>query len=135
MLTPRLIVPVGALVFVAAIAAITVTESTTPDDPSLLPDRPVATRPAPSALDEALARCAELGEAGGRDLACLKAWSQNRRRFLGAKIQWPDDPTADDHAIAPKTNHIPQSPAGPITGLSSVPPAADADAAPRSEAR
>jgi len=135
MLTPRMLLPIGALVFVAGIAAIAVTEQPAPDLPSLHLVHPAATRPAPSPLDETLARCAELGEAGGRDLTCLKAWSQNRRRFLGAKIQWPDDPTGEDHPIAPKANDTPRNPSGPVTGLSSVPPAPGMNVSPRSEAR
>lgn len=34
-------------------------------------------------LDTELSRCSRLGEAGSRDTSCLKAWAENRRRFLG----------------------------------------------------
>ncbi|AGB43411.1 hypothetical protein Mesau_00928 [Mesorhizobium australicum WSM2073] len=37
-----------------------------------------------------LIRCRELGEAGTRDPACLRAWAENRRRFLA-----PAPPTID----------------------------------------
>ena len=30
-----------------------------------------------------LARCQILGEAGAHDAGCLRAWAENRRRFLG----------------------------------------------------
>jgi conjugative transfer region protein TrbK len=39
--------------------------------------------PTPDPLDAELARCSGIGEAGSRDPACLKAWAENRRRFLG----------------------------------------------------
>lgn len=44
--------------------------------------RPSST-PRPDPLDAELARCSGIGEAGSRDPACLKAWVENRRRFLG----------------------------------------------------
>lgn len=34
-------------------------------------------------LDEQLTRCSLAGEVGARDPQCLKAWADNRRRFLG----------------------------------------------------
>ncbi|MFP1132596.1 putative entry exclusion protein TrbK-alt [Asticcacaulis sp. W401b] len=39
--------------------------------------------PRPDPLDGELARCSGIGESGSRDPACLKAWAENRRRFLG----------------------------------------------------
>ncbi|MER8942820.1 putative entry exclusion protein TrbK-alt [Mesorhizobium sp. M0915] len=33
-------------------------------------------------LRDDLIRCQELGEAGARDPKCLRAWAENRRRFL-----------------------------------------------------
>jgi conjugative transfer region protein TrbK len=41
------------------------------------------------ALDEQLTRCSLAGEVGAEDPQCLKAWAQNRRRFLG------EDPSHD----------------------------------------
>lgn len=32
-----------------------------------------------------LTRCQALGEAGARDAACLAAWAESRRRFLGGR--------------------------------------------------
>ena len=48
-------------------------------------DAPSAPVVVPSAdpLVAEMRRCQALGEAGGRDPACLAAWAENRRRFLG----------------------------------------------------
>lgn len=35
------------------------------------------------ALDEQLTRCSLAGEVGAQDPQCLKAWADNRHRFLG----------------------------------------------------
>lgn len=43
---------------------------------------PKLTIPKQDPLDAELARCSQLGEAGLRDPYCLKAWAENRRRFL-----------------------------------------------------
>ena len=51
---------------------------------------PSATRPDP--LDAELARCGGIGEVGNRDPACLKAWAENRRRFLGQPASSASDP-------------------------------------------
>lgn len=50
------------------------------------PPAPVATAPTTSAVDPAraeLERCQGLGESGAREPACLRAWADQRRRFLG----------------------------------------------------
>lgn len=47
---------------------------------------PLAAAPAGKVADPArldLERCQGLGEAGAREPACLKAWADQRRRFLG----------------------------------------------------
>ncbi|MES2897449.1 MAG: putative entry exclusion protein TrbK-alt [Pseudomonadota bacterium] len=49
-----------------------------PPAPVVAPSYPLA---GPRAAE--LARCQGLGEAGARDTACLAAWAQSRRRFLG----------------------------------------------------
>ena len=44
-----------------------------------------ASRPTGAGFDPfraELIRCQQLGEAGARDPACLRAWAENRRRFL-----------------------------------------------------
>lgn len=47
---------------------------------------PVATAPVTNTADPAraeLERCQGLGETGAREPACLRAWADQRRRFLG----------------------------------------------------
>ena len=74
---------IGAIVFVAVAITATAIEMNRKDD------RPIdfATRVRPVASQDPLAaellRCSEIGEAGPRDPACLIAWAENRRRFLG----------------------------------------------------
>ena len=52
-------------------------------------DRPFDAAPAPVVAPSAdplvaeMRHCQALGEAGGHDPACLAAWAENRRRFLG----------------------------------------------------
>lgn len=50
-----------------------------------LASSPPAPRPAKAAdpLNAELLRCQALGEAGAGDPACLEAWAESRRRFLG----------------------------------------------------
>lgn len=38
----------------------------------------------PDPLRETLRRCRQLGEAATRDVECLAAWDENRRRFLSS---------------------------------------------------
>ena len=60
--------------------------------------QPVTTR---DPLRAELARCGAMGEAGGRDPACLHAWAENRRRFLGQPE--PATSTAPTVSDAPAT--------------------------------
>ncbi len=74
---------IGAIVFVAVAITATAIEMNRKDD------RPIdfAPRGRPVATEDPLAaellRCSEIGEAGTRDPGCLRAWAENRRRFLG----------------------------------------------------
>lgn len=74
---------IGTVVFVAVAITATAIEmnrhEVAPDNVATQA-RPVTER---NPLDTELARCSEIGEAGARDPSCLKAWADNRRRFLG----------------------------------------------------
>ena len=73
---------VGAIVFVALAITATAIEMNRKDvspDALATQGRPVA---APNPLAAELLRCSGIGEASTRDPACLKAWAENRRRFL-----------------------------------------------------
>ncbi len=52
-------------------------------------------------LQARLLQCQQAGEAGGSDPACLAAWAENRRRFLGLGRARPAEPTP---AAAPAAN-------------------------------
>lgn len=74
---------IGAIVFVAVAITATAIEMNRKD---VRPEA-FATQGHPVASQDPLAaellRCSEIGEAGTRDPACLRAWAENRRRFLG----------------------------------------------------
>jgi len=74
---------IGAIAFVAFAIVAAVIDINRPDDRQgdvAMPGPAVIGR---DPLDAELARCSGLGEAGPRDPSCLKAWAENRRRFLG----------------------------------------------------
>lgn len=74
---------IGAVIFVALAITATAIEMNRPAD---RPDDPVTVAQPITARDPLraeLTRCGGMGEAGGRDPSCLRAWAENRRRFLG----------------------------------------------------
>lgn len=77
------------------VAAIEINRPNDRQDGFAAETRPVRKR---DPLDTELSRCSSLGEAGSRDASCLKAWAENRRRFLGQT-----DPAASPAADAPTT--------------------------------
>ncbi|MBB3871230.1 putative entry exclusion protein TrbK-alt [Brevundimonas mediterranea] len=74
----------AAVVFVAFALTATAIELTRQDDAP--PPRSVVTPPAEAAVADPLRvdliRCQALGEAATSDPACMRAWAENRRRFL-----------------------------------------------------
>ncbi|MBI0530279.1 putative entry exclusion protein TrbK-alt [Sphingomonas sp. TX0522] len=79
----KLLARIGAVVFVAIAITMTVIEMSrsrqAPADQSRLAE---ATAPTDDPLRVELRRCQLLGAAGGSDTDCLRAWAENRRRFL-----------------------------------------------------
>ena len=76
----KMLARLGALVFVAvAILATAVEFGRKEVEPSPLPSASIGE---PDPLRVELVRCQMLGEAGIRDTACLRAWAENRRRFM-----------------------------------------------------
>lgn len=102
----KMLARLGAVVFVGTAITITAIERTrTPDAPEVrVPDRDNI-RPA-DPLRATLRHCRDLGEAATRNPACLKAWAENRDRFLGQ--------------LSAGTS-VPQAPPGPTTLLPNVP--------------
>lgn len=80
----KMLARLGALVFVAvAILATAVEFGRKEVEPSPLPS---ASSGEPDPLRAELVRCQMLGEAGIRDTACLRAWAENRRRFMAPRL-------------------------------------------------
>lgn len=90
----------GAIVFVAVAATATAIEMTrkekAPIDRSIYPAGHESADP----LRAELIRCTEIGEAGPRDPSCLRAWAENRRRFLA-----PGARPAERLPDAPQSSH------------------------------
>jgi len=86
----KMLARLGALVFIAIAITATAIEMNRNEGPveSWGPSQPNMALSDP--LRDELFRCQALGEAGPRDPACLRAWADNRRRFLG-----PETPPAE----------------------------------------
>ena len=78
----KMLVRLGAVVFVAIALTVTAIDMARKDEPSAPPPAP-AFQPPADPLRETLRRCQQLGESAARDAACLTAWAENRDRFLG----------------------------------------------------
>jgi conjugative transfer region protein TrbK len=79
----KMLARLGAVVFVAVAVTATAIEMSRNEEPaeSWASSRSNTTPSDP--LRDELFRCQSLGEAGPRDPACLRAWAENRNRFLG----------------------------------------------------
>jgi conjugative transfer region protein TrbK len=86
----KMLARLGAVVFVGVAVTATALELTREDDRSAIPSIGQSEAVIADPLRGELIRCRELGEAGTRDPACLRAWAENRRRFLA-----PAPPTID----------------------------------------
>ncbi|TPW28125.1 putative entry exclusion protein TrbK-alt [Pararhizobium mangrovi] len=81
----KVLARIGAAAFVGLAATVTAIEMTKRD--AAPPSPPVLTDHAPAPVDpmhRLLVRCQRLGAEATRDPVCLKAWADNRRRFLGS---------------------------------------------------
>ena len=99
----KMLARLGAVVFVAIAVTATAIEMSRNEEPA---ESWASSRPntAPSdPLRAELFRCQALGEAGPRDPACLRAWAENRNRFLA--------PGARPAEHLPKAAPAPHSPA------------------------
>jgi conjugative transfer region protein TrbK len=104
---------IGAVVFVAVAITATAIEMNRKDassDVFVRPSRPVAIR---DPLDGELLRCSQIGEAGSRDPACLKAWAESRRRFLGQSAPAPSAAQSAPATLFP-TEPAPANQASPV---------------------
>ena len=117
----KMLARLGAVVFVAvAITATAIEMSRKEEAPDAWPSGR-ATEAQVDPLRDELIRCQALGEAGPRDTACLRAWAENRTRFLvpGARPaeRLPEPPPAPrDNPAAPidRTDQPALGPSAPI---------------------
>lgn len=105
----KLFARIGAVIFVAV--AITMTAIELSRSPEAGRDEARVVRPAAASADPLMAelqRCQMLGQAGATDPNCLRAWGENRRRFLSsgarpaARIADGDSPSTS--RASPKEN-------------------------------
>ncbi|TPI12187.1 hypothetical protein FJW06_17450 [Mesorhizobium sp. B4-1-3] len=89
---------VGAIAFIAVAITATAIEMNREDASADAPATQGRPATAPDPLAAELLRCSEIGEAGTRDPNCLKAWAENRRRFLGRPA-----PVSSPSPVAPTT--------------------------------
>ncbi|AUW57843.1 conjugal transfer protein TrbK [Sphingobium sp. SCG-1] len=117
----KMLARLGAVVFVAvAITATAIEMNRKEEAPEAWPSARTNQVQADPLRDE-LIRCQLLGEAGPRDPACLRAWAENRNRFLapGARPaeRLPDMPPAPQVNVTPQPGRTDQpnfEPAEPI---------------------
>jgi len=82
MMDGKLLARLGTVVFVAVAITATAIEMTRKEEtPEVWPSGRTTETQTDPLLDE-LIRCQSLGGAGPRDPACLRAWAENRNRFL-----------------------------------------------------
>lgn len=79
----KLFARIGAVIFIAIAITMTAIEMSRAPDP--VRDEPAAVADTSVTADPLLIelrRCQSLGASGARDSDCLRAWAENRRRFL-----------------------------------------------------
>lgn len=79
----KLLARIGAVIFVAIAITMTAIEMSRSPEPAREVSATVADTPAsvdPLLIE--LRRCQSIGQAGASDPGCLRAWAENRRRFL-----------------------------------------------------
>lgn len=78
----KILARLGAIVFVALAITATVIDMTRKEPGPIDMSVPPAVVPTTDPLRAELIHCQLLGEAAEHDPACLRAWAENRRRFL-----------------------------------------------------
>ena len=92
----KLLARVGAIIFIAIAITMTAIEMSRAPEPAR--EGPTAIADPASTTDPLLIelrRCQSLGQAGASDPDCLRAWAENRRRFLAPGAR-PAARIADD---------------------------------------
>lgn len=92
----KLLARIGAVIFVAIAITMTAIEMSQAPEPARDEPAAVADNTAtPDPLLIELRRCQSLGASGASDPDCLRAWAENRRRFLAPGAR-PAARIADD---------------------------------------
>jgi conjugative transfer region protein TrbK len=78
----KMLARLAAVVFVAFAIIATVIDVTRKDTAPTDASVTSVVTPRTDPLRDEMIRCQLLGEAGAHDAACLRAWAENRRRFL-----------------------------------------------------
>ncbi len=78
----KLLARIGAVIFIAIAITMTAIEMSRPPQPPRAEPAAVADTSATDPLLIELRRCQSIGAAGASDPDCLRAWAENRRRFL-----------------------------------------------------
>lgn len=96
----------GAVAFVATVVTITALEVREAPAGSAANAAVVTVDAQADPLRAALTRCQSIGMAAARDGACLRAWAENRHRFLapGARPQAMIEPALPDTSNAAALN-------------------------------
>ena len=92
----KLLARIGAVIFIAIALTMTAIEMSRRAEPAR--EGPSAGADTPATADPLLIelrRCQSLGQAGASDSDCLRAWAENRRRFLAPGAR-PAARIADD---------------------------------------
>jgi conjugative transfer region protein TrbK len=78
----KMLVRLGAIVFVAVAITATAIEMTRKED-APVPRPATVLEPARDPLRERQRRCQQLGQSAASDAECLRVWAETRDRFLG----------------------------------------------------
>ncbi|ODP39587.1 putative entry exclusion protein TrbK-alt [Sphingomonas turrisvirgatae] len=91
----KLLARIGAVIFIAIAITMTAIEMSRAPETARAEPAAVAETSAMDPLLIELRRCQSIGAAGASDPACLRAWGENRRRFLAPGAR-PAPRIADD---------------------------------------
>lgn len=84
----KMLARLAAIVFVAFALTATAIEITREEEPDMrVPSAVQAADGRSNSVRAELTRCQQLGEVAIGDQACLRAWADNRRRFLGIEAE------------------------------------------------
>lgn len=78
----KLLARIGAVIFIAIAITMTAIEMSRAPEPARAEPAAIAETSATNPLLIELRRCQSIGAAGASDPDCLRAWGENRRRFL-----------------------------------------------------